>query len=54
MAVACEFFIFFVAWYELAGVAVAKTYVDMEPIRVHIKFTMNQVKRVHQFCAMNL
>jgi len=26
----------------------------MEPIRVHIKFTMNQVERVHQFCAMNL
>ena len=54
MAVACEFFIFFDAWYELAGVAVAKTHVDMEPIHVHIKFTMNWVERVHQFYAMNL
>ena len=54
MAVACEFFIFFDAWYKLAGVAMAKTHVDMEPIRVDIKFNMNRVERVHQFCAMNL
>ena len=59
MAVTCKFFILFDAWYEWADVAVAKTHVDlldMEPIRVHIKFTMNRVepKRVHQFCTMNL
>ena len=57
MVVACEFFIFFDAWYERAGVAVAKTHVDL--------FTYGADSHLYQIyhepdearppiCAMNL